>query len=159
MINRIKNIYSRLVYGKIVYKSANGTTIRKKTSIDSISSIINTKRTVFDKNGNIKNKIERQAYVGENTINSSIENALYYNNEAISRLNKNYRIDSSQKKLTDYTNQYIDYSNAILRDNNKETLPHLKIWYKRTIIDKNSGKIESTYDGNYDVKYITHQKK
>ena len=155
----LKNIYNNLIYGKIIYKSSSGKVIRKRKCLNETYNVAYTTKTIFDKNGNITSKIEREAYIGRGIIRSFVDKIIYSAEGAISILSKNYNINHDTKECTDYSNKFIDYSNAILRDNkNKNIIPQIRIWYRTSKIDKKSGKIESTYNGNPDIIYLTKPK-
>ena len=109
----LQNMYHHYKYGEIVYKSAEGKVIRKKTNTNGFLKKFNeneldTTKTVIDKNGKVEMQIDRYAYFGKDFLMTAFNKIKPNNlNNDIYNVGKGYTIQKDKKEILDIGNIFI----------------------------------------------------
>jgi len=151
MINPFQNAYNYVKYGKVVYKSSEGEVIRKKLNYKNVANKveknINTTKTFFNKEGKITNQLERNAYISDKNVSTTVIKDTFDTNTGLQtnlpRRSKNYSVNKEGKRIVDYTKNKYDYAYRKLPDGRTE----YTIYYPEvTVIDKVNNKVTTATD-------------
>ena len=122
----LQNMYHHYKYGEIVYKSAEGKVIRKKTNINGFlkqgnENAIDTTKTIIDKNGKVEMQIDRYAYWENDCLVTAFNKIKPKNvNNNIFNIGKEYTVKKDKKEILDFGNilfipvtNYFKYTNNL----------------------------------------------
>lgn len=123
MIGKIGSIVNYIKYGKVVYKSPSGTTIRKKVTAPFLDkSYVETVKTVINSDGKAEKTLNRRIVRTDNELTTVFHENNINPETGIATRNpvKMYHKDKNSKAITDYTKPGYDYRIITLPNGKKQ---------------------------------------